>query len=302
MTARQSTTSRLTDLLDGKFLARLDALDVHSRRILRGHLRGERQSKRRGDGVEFADHRPYVAGDDLRFIDWNIYGRLDELFSKVFLEEQDLTFHVMVDVSGSVAWGEPSKERFSKQLAAALTYVGVTHNNRVTLSAFANGVVAQLPNIRGRAYLPQVAEMLTTTSPGGDSDFEKSCRQVVSNRRGAGVMVVLSDFFFKGGYEQGLRRLLGRQYDLYGIQVLAPQELSPPLTGDLRLVDIEDGDIAEVTISSALMKFYKRNLAAYCSELKTFLTAHGATHVLTNSGEQVESLVLNYLRRIDMLR
>lgn len=302
MTAARDTSRRLTDLLDAKFLARLDALDVHTRRILRGHLRGERQSKRRGDGVEFADHRAYVVGDDLRHIDWNIYGRLDELFSKIFLEEQDLTFHVMLDVSGSVAWGDPPKERFCKQLAAALTYVGVIHNNRVTLTAFADGVVAQLPNIRGRAYLPQVAEMLMVTRPDGESNFEKACQQVVATRRGAGIMVVLSDFLFKAGYEQGFRRLLGRQYDVYAVQVFAPQELEPQLTGDLRLIDVEDADVAEVTVSSALVKFYKRNLASYCDELRAFLTARGATHVLTNSAEQVESLVLNYLRRIGLLR
>lgn len=303
MSARRATTSRgLTELLDGRFLARLDALDVHSRRILRGHLPGQRQSKRRGQGVEFADHRPYVIGDDMRFIDWNIYGRLDQLFLKVFLEEQDLTVHILLDVSGSVATGEPSKDRFLRRMAAALTYVGVVHNNRVTLTAFADGVVAQLPNIRGRAYLPQVAEMLLAVRADGRTDFDRACRQAVARRRGAGVMVVLSDFLFKGGYEQGLRRLIGRQYDLYAIQVLSPQELDPPVSGDLRLIDLEDGDAAEVTISSALIRFYKRNLAAYCNELRAFLTARGATHVLTNSGEQVESLVLNYLRRMGLLK
>jgi hypothetical protein len=163
-------------------------------------------------------------------------------------------------------------------------------------------VVAQLPNIRGRAYLPQVAEMLMATSPQGATDFDRACKQVAAARRGTGITIVLSDFLFKAGYEQGFRRLIGRQYDVYAVQVFAPQELDPPLTGDLRLVDIEDADMAEVTISSALLKFYKRNLAAYCNELRAFLTARGATHVLTNSGEQVESLVLNYMRRIGLLR
>ena len=101
-TTLSRTRSRLSELLDSGFMARLDALDVLSRKILRGKLQGERRSKRRGQGVEFADHRPYVVGDDLRFIDWNIYARLEQLFLKLFLEEQDLTVHVAIDVSGSI--------------------------------------------------------------------------------------------------------------------------------------------------------------------------------------------------------
>jgi hypothetical protein len=123
---------RLTDLLDPAFMNRLDSLDVLSRKILQGKLQGERRSKRRGQSVEFADYRPYVAGDDLRFVDWNIYGRLEQLFLKLFLEEQDLTVHIVVDGSASMSLGEPSKELFIKKLTAALGYVSLVNNNRVT--------------------------------------------------------------------------------------------------------------------------------------------------------------------------
>jgi uncharacterized protein (DUF58 family) len=300
--ARTSSRRRITELLSGQFMARLDALDVHSRKIFRGRFQGERRSKRRGQGVEFADHRPYVAGDDLRFVDWNIYGRLDQFFLKLFLEEEDLTVSVMVDVSGSVAGGDPPKDLFLKRLAAALAYVALVNNNRVTLTAFADGVAGQLPNMRGRNYLHQMADMLLNVESAGASDFDKACRQVAARRMGSGVMLVLSDFLFKGGYESGLRRLISSQYDLYAVQVFSPQEIAPPLTGDLRLVDIEDADVTEVTISSALLKYYKRNMAAYCNELKAFCTRRGATYALTNSGESVESLVLNYLRRRGLLR
>jgi uncharacterized protein (DUF58 family) len=265
---------RLTDLLDPEFMSRLDSLDVLSRKILQGKLQGERRSKRRGQSVEFADHRPYVAGDDLRFVDWNIYGRLEQLFLKLFLEEQDLTVHVVVDASASMNTGDPSKERFIKRLAAALGYVSLVNNNRLALSFFADGV----------------------------SNFDTACRQLAAGRIGSGVMIVLSDFLFKEGYDSGLRRLIGRQYDLYVIQVLSAQELSPELAGDLKLIDIEDADAAEITVSGALLKYYKRNLTAYCNELKDFCTHRGAVYVLANSADSVESLVLNYLRRIRLLR
>jgi uncharacterized protein (DUF58 family) len=293
---------KLTDLLDPVFMSRLDALDVLSRKILQGKLQGERRSKRRGQSVEFADHRPYVAGDDLRFVDWNIYGRLERLFLKLFLEEQDLTVHIVADASASMGFGEPSKELFIKKLTAALGYVSLVNNNRVTISFVADGVTVQLANMRGRSYLDQMAECLLTTGCDGLSNFDDACRQLAAGRIGSGVMIVLSDFLFKEGYDSGLRRLIGRQYDLYAIQVLCPQELSPDLSGELKLIDMEDADAAEITVSAALTKYYKKNLTAYCNELKDFCTSRGAVYVLANSADSVESLVLNYLRRIRLLR
>ncbi len=293
---------RLTDLLDPAFMNRLDSLDVLSRKILQGKLQGERRSKRRGQSVEFADYRPYVAGDDLRFVDWNVYGRLEQLFLKLFLEEQDLTVHVVVDASASMSLGEPSKELFIKKLTAALGYVSLVNNNRVTISFFADGVQGQLANMRGRNYLHQMADFLLTADCDGVSDFDGACRQLAAGRIGSGVMIVLSDFLFKEGYDSGLRRLIGRQYDLYVIQVLSAQELSPDLTGELKLIDIEDADAAEITVSATLSKYYRKNVTAYCNELKSFCTRRGAVYVLANSADSVESLVLNYLRRIRLLR
>jgi uncharacterized protein (DUF58 family) len=293
---------KLTDLLDPVFMSRLDTLDVMSRKILQGKLQGERRSKRRGQSVEFADHRPYVAGDDLRFVDWNVYGRLEQLFLKLYIEEQDLTVHIVADASASMGFGEPSKELFIKKLTAALGYVSLVNNNRVTISFIADGVTAQLANMRGRNYLNNMAECLLTAECDGLSNFDDACRQLAAGRFGSGVMVVLSDFLFKEGYDSGLRRLIGRQYDLYAIQVLCPQELSPDISGELKLIDIEDADAAEITVSAALSKYYKRNLTAYCNELKDFCTSRGAVYVLANSADSVESLVLNYLRRIRLLR
>jgi len=198
--------------------------------------------------------------------------------------------------------GEPSKGLFAKRLAAALGYVSLVNNNRLTISLFADGLRAQLPNMRGRNYLAQMAEMLVTTECDGFSDFEKACRDAANSRIGCGVTIVVSDFLFKQGYETALRRLIGAKYDLYVIQVLSPQEIAPELAGDLKLLDIEDGDAAEITVSAALIKYYKRNLAAYCEELRGFCTNRGAVYVQANSADSVESLVLNYLRRIHLLR
>ena len=302
MATTKPTTRKLTELLDPKFMARLDSLDLISRKILQGKLQGERRSKRRGQSVEFADHRPYVVGDDLRFVDWNIYGRLEQLFLKLFLEEQDLTIHILTDTSASMGVGDPSKDLFARRLTAALGYISVVNNNRLTVSLFGDGMRLQLANMRGRNYLPQMAELLLTTECDGFSDFEKACRDAAAGRIGVGVTIVISDFLFKQGYDAALRRLIGGRYDLYVIQVLSPQEISPDLAGDLKLLDVEDADAAEISVSSALLKYYKRNLAAYCDELKDFCTSRGASYVRANSADSVELLVLNYLRRIRLLR
>ena len=284
-----SSRGRLKELLDAKFMTALDTLDVLSRKILQGKLQGERRSKRRGQSVEFADHRPYVVGDDLRFIDWNIYARLDQLFLKLFLAEQDLTLHVAVDVSGSMSLGEPSKDRFARRFAAALTYVGLVNNNRVTLSAFAGGMQMQLANMRGRNYLPRMAE------------FHRSSRHIASSQTASGVMIVVSDFLLKEGFEEGLRRLIGRRNELYVIQLLSPQELAPDFSGDLKLVDVEDGDTSEITLSGALLDYYKRTLDAYCNDLKGFCTRRGAAYTLVSSGDSPERLVLTHLRNNGLL-
>src|SRR5438128_7400427 len=136
-------------LLDPQFMARLDQLDIMSRKLLTGKMKGERRSKRRGQSVEFADYRNYVIGDDLRFIDWNIYARLDKIFLKLFLEEEDLSLHVLMDISKSCDFGNPNKAQYIKQVAAALGYIGLVNYNRVTLSAMADGIVAESSALRG---------------------------------------------------------------------------------------------------------------------------------------------------------
>src|SRR5215468_3623556 len=150
------TAEKSSLLLDPQFMARLDQLDLVSRKLLAGKMKGERRSKRKGESAEFADYRSYVIGDDLRFIDWNIYARLDRLFLKLFLEEEDLSLYVLLDVSKSCDYGNPNKALYIKQVAAALGYIGLVNYNRVTLAAMANGIVAETGAMRGRRRVAQM--------------------------------------------------------------------------------------------------------------------------------------------------
>lgn len=310
----------MDELLDARLVARLSQLDVTSRKVFSGKMKGERRSKKRGESVEFADHRPYVVGDDLRFIDWNIFGRLDRLFLKLFLEEEDLSLHVVIDCSESMACGEPGKFLFAQKAAAALAYVGLVNLNRVAITAIGDqaapgegdgeraraadtgGVVGAIRNLRGRRRVHDMGRFVCGLEAWGGSRFDEAAKRIALTRTGKGVMVVLSDFMFKEGYEQGLRYLVGRGYDVVCIQVLSPQEVEPSIAGDLRLRDVEDGDRAEVTISAPLLKRYKANLAAYIDRLRTFCARREITLITVQSDLGVDTLVLDYLRSRGVLR
>ncbi len=290
-----------SSLLDSSFMARLDQLDVLSRKILAGKLKGERRSKQRGQSVEFADYRNYVVGDDLRFIDWSIYARLDKLFLKLFLEEEDLAMYVLVDVSKSCDYGNPHKATYLKRVAAALGYIGLVNYNRVTVAAMSDSIVAETGALRGRRRVAGMLDFLNKLEPAGPSHLAMACKRFALGHRQKGVCIVLSDFFDKGGYEAGLRYVASGKYDLFCVQVLSPQEIDPDLQGDLKLKDMEDADTAEVSITQPLIKQYKANLNAYCLALKDYVTRRGGTYLFTSTAVPFETLVLNYLRERGLL-
>jgi uncharacterized protein (DUF58 family) len=294
----------IDDLLDSELVARLTQLDITSRKVLMGKLKGERRSKRRGQSVEFADHRPYVAGDDLRHIDWNIFGRMERLFLKLFMEEEDLSLHIVLDCSGSHDAGNPSKFLLMQKLAIALGYIGLCNLHRLTITALGpveGGVMTMIRDLRGRRRLAELSRWVCSLEPMGAVPFSEGCKRIAVTRRGKGVMVVLSDFFIKEGYETGLRLLVGRGYDVFAIQVLSPQEIEPDVGGDLRLKDCEDGDTAEVTISAPLLRHYKKVLTAYNSRLRDFCARREIIQTTVPSNTAVDVLVLDYLRRRGLL-
>ncbi len=301
----ENKPARVDELLGSELMAKLDQVDVMSRKIFAGKLQGERRSKKRGVSVEFADYRHYVHGDDLRFIDWNIFARLDKLFLKMFLEEEDLSLVIAMDTSASMHWGNPSKFIFNQRLAMALGYIGLANHNRVTLYGFDDEGVSPLPNLRGTRRTREMGEWILDLEPGGAGDFNDAMRAIALSRQGKGVMVILSDFMFKEGYEKGLRYLAGGGYDTFCMQILSPEEIEPGkhgLAGDLRLTDVEDEDVAEVTISSALLKRYKENLDGYCGKLREFCVRRGMMHITIDTATSLDTLLLDYLRKRGLLK
>jgi uncharacterized protein (DUF58 family) len=301
----ETAPARVDELLGGDLMAKLDQVDVVSRKIFAGKLQGERRSKKRGISVEFADYRHYAHGDDLRFIDWNIYARLDKLFLKVFLEEEDLSLVIAIDTSASMNWGNPSKFIYCQRLAMALGYIGLVNHNRVTLYGYDAEGVRPLSSLRGRRRTKEMGAWLLDLAPGGGSSFDDSMRQIALGRQGKGVMVILSDFLYKEGYEKALRYLVGGGYDTFCMQVLSPEEIDPGrtgLAGDLRLTDVEDEDVAEITVSAPLLKRYKQNLDAYCGALREYCVRRGMMHLTIDTKTELDTLLLDYLRKRGLLK
>jgi uncharacterized protein (DUF58 family) len=291
-----------TPLLSPELLAKLEKMELVSRKIFRGRMKGERRSPRKGQSVEFADYRNYVAGDDLRFVDWNTYARLERLFLKMFLEEEDLHFYALIDASSSMDFGEPTKLRYAVQLAAALGFVGLVRGDRVKIETLGQPPGQQSPVFRGRRSLWRMIDHLETIQPGQQASLAEGVKGFCIRNSGRGIVVLLSDLMDKEGYETALRYLVSRNMDVYVVQILAAEEIDPDLQGDLRLVDCEDGDAAEVTISGPLMKRYRQTLAAFIDSARQFCTRRGMVYLLARNEVPIDELIGGYLRTRGLVR
>lgn len=288
-------------LLSPELLAKLERMELVSRKIFRGRMKGERRSKRKGQSVEFADFRNYTPGDDLRFIDWNTYARLDRLFLKMFLEEEDLHFYTLIDASPSMDFGDPTKLQYAKQLAAALGFIGLVRGDRVKIQTLAEPA-GKAPVLRGRHMLWRMLEHLEQIEPDESIPLAEATRNFCMHNSGRGVVVLISDLMDKQGYEEALRYFLAREMDIYVIHLLSAEEFEPDVQGDLRLIDSEDGDMAEVTISGPLLKRYKSTLAGFIQSAREFCTRRGILYLSARNDVPVDRLISGYLRQRGLVR
>lgn len=289
-------------LLSPELMAQLERLELVSRKIFRGRMKGGRRSKRKGQSVEFADFRNYVPGDDLRFIDWNLYARLDRLFLKLFLEEEDLHFYALIDDSNSMNFGEPTKLDYAKQLAAALGFVGLIRADRIRIETIGQPAARPAPVFRGRSSVWRMLSYLDSIQPGTESSLATGVKNFCLRNRGKGIVVLLSDLMDKQGYDQALRYLVAQQMDVYVIQILSAEELDPDIKGDLKLVDCEDADEAEITVSIPLLKRYKQTLSAFVDGAREFCNRRGMHYLLASNQVPVDQLVGGYLRKRGLVR
>jgi len=305
-------------LLTPELLRRLEQFQLLAARRAKSSAKGERRSRARGQSVEFADYRNYTHGDDFRYLDWNLYGRLDRLFLKLYEEERELPVRVFLDASESMTFGAPIKFDFARQVAAAIGYVALCGFDRVSVIPFPdlpplaegnsdlgsrNAELAArgaLRAVRGRKSALGFFQNLNQLSANGAADLNQALRRGALEARQAGVAVVLSDFLDPAGYESGLTALVGRGFQVNAVQILAPDELSPATYGDLRLVDAETGGIQEVTFGRFRLKAYQQTVQNFCQRLREFCQPRGISFFMSASDTALEELLLKQLRQAEL--
>src|SRR3954466_13557403 len=292
-------------LITPELLRRLEQFQLLAQPRAKSSAKGERRSRARGQSVEFADHRNYVAGDDFRYIDWNLFGRLDRLFLKLYEEERELPVRVFLDASESMNFGSPRKIDFAKQIAAAVGYVALCGFDRVSVNVFPDAPEqamfrGALRTVRGRKSSLTFFQNLHQVQPKGSADFNGSLRRGALEARQAGVAVVLSDFLDPAGYESGLTALVGRGFQVDIVQILAPEELSPTTFGDLRLVDSETGGMQEITFGRYRMKSYQLTVQNFLQRLREYCQGRGINFFTASSATALEELLLRQLRQAEV--
>lgn len=295
----------MPSLITPELLRRLEQFQLLAQRRAKSSARGERRSKARGQSVEFADHRNYVAGDDFRYLDWNLYGRLDRLFLKLYEEERELPVTIFLDASESMTFGEPRKFDFARQIAAAVGYVALCGFDRVSVRVFPEveseaAVRGALRAVRGRKSSLQFFQNLNQITAQGTAALNEALRRGALMARQAGVAIVLSDFLDPAGYEPGLAALVGRGFQVSAVQILAPEEVNPTTFGDLRLIDSETGAMQEVTFGKFRLAAYQQTVRNFSQRLREYCSARGINFFNTTSDAPLEKLLLKQLREAEV--
>jgi uncharacterized protein (DUF58 family) len=287
-------------LLTATFLRKLDRLALQTRRAMAGDLQGERRSPKRGSSVEFADFRPYTAGDDIRQIDWNLYARAERFYLKLFVAEEELNVHLLVDTSRSMAWGNPEKLHYARQIAATFGYIALSNLDRVNVTAF-GGRPAAVSGIRGKRGAVALFEFLQRLKVGSTVNLTQFCRTYLQTARSAGPLLLCSDLF-DPGWRDALRALTARPFEITIMHILAPQEIDPPIEGDIRLVDSEGGPAVEISADLDVLQRYRESLQSWQQEIETFCSGRGIRYVPVNTAIPIEEFVFTQLRRAGIVR
>ena len=284
-------------VFDEAFLRQLERLLLLMRSPVRGGLKGGRRSVKRGQSVEFADYRDYSMGDDLRQLDWNVYARLEKLFVKLFVEEEDVTITLLVDASASMAAGHPQKLLFAKRAAAALGYIGLASEDRIAVSALSGRIARRRPALRGSGRVFRLlADLSAIEVADGPTDLVAAARHAGAQLHGRGVVVLLSDLLDPAA-DRVIRELAATGSELIVLHILSPDELDPVLEGDLRLVDSETGERVDITADLATIDAYRERLVAWKAGFADLAAKRRASYVDLSSDVNLADLMFAELRR-----
>lgn len=292
-----STQNDIDSLLDEDFLQKLDLLRIMAQKKVRGLNIGEHASWRGGGNLEFLDHRNYQLGDDLRYVDWNVYGRLDKLFIKLFQAERDLSIYVVLDMSLSMSIGSPSKELYAKKIAAALSYIGLANMDRVGLAAFNHSLTVARGPEKGRQVYLTILNFLLDLIPTGATDLNSSLIEFTTKAKQKGIVIIISDLLDQNGFEKGIKTLIQDKFEIIVVQVLDQEERFPKLNGYLKLKDLETAVEKNLTLNPELVARYRQKFDEYISEIKNFCLENGVEYFLADTHLPFEDFLLDFLNQ-----
>ena len=292
----------LDSFIDDAFLKQLERLKIVSRKSTRNPRRGEYRSWQSGEGFEFLDFRKYHLGDDLRYVDWSVYGRLDKLFIKLFHAEKGQTAHILLDISRSMGSGTPSKDITAKKIAAALSYICLSNLDKTGLTAFNDKIVAVKAPARGKKQYPEVLKFFLSLNPSDQTNLNDCLAEYASICRNPGIAVIISDFLDPKGYEDGLNALAYRDFDINLIQVMSHEELFWSKTGNLMLHEVETGEKKVTFVDKHLLALYQNKVNAFISKIKRYCSHCGINYFLCDTGIPFEDLLTDYLSKGALFR
>lgn len=281
---------------DEEFLKKLEYLYIVSQKIAAGQFRARRKMRLVGSGIDFADHRHYTPGDDVRNLDWRVYSRTEKLFLKLYEEEEDLHIYFLVDNSRSMHLGAPNKWEMARKVTAALSYIGLSNMDRVSIIPFSSKVDDRLPPSRGKAQIFKVFDFLDRSKPGEQTTLKSAFRTFVGQNKRPGLVVVISDFYDPQGFEEGLNILRYHRFEPMVIQLFDRRELELSIHGELELVDCETGEVRQVVLTPAMLREYARAFEEFCDELESFCTKRQILYFRAPIQESFEELVLRIFR------
>jgi uncharacterized protein (DUF58 family) len=295
--------SEKATLFDDEFLKKLEYLNVVSNHMIPGHMHGEHRAKKKTDsGIEFADYRQYVSGEDTKNVDWRTYLRTDKLILRLFEEEADLPIYIFFDSSGSMDHGAPPKFDYARKIAAALCYVGLLNQDRVNLVGFADGVAHELSARRGKHQVWHAFRFLESAQAGGATSMEKAFKAFFSTRRRRGLVVVVSDFLDELGFSKAFDMLRHFRQDLFAVQIHTPEEARPDLPDEVLLEDAELGTSQRVRVTPALLEAYAEKFEEHCEEVGGYCRKNGWGYLRTTTDIPFEDMILQVFRQGRFLR
>ena len=283
---------------DTEFLRKLERLHVVAKRLNWAGAKGEHAASRKGFSLEFSDYRRYQHGDDLRYVDWNIYRRHERLLLKVFTSEEELNIYLLVDTSRSMAEGAPVKLDYAKKVAAALGYIGLKNLDRVGGSSFSTRLQASLSLGRGRKQVLSLFRFLSKLSCTGETNLRAAAHAFTNLFPHPGFVVIVSDLFDPAGWKAALEELTAKRYQLLVIHVVDDQETRPKPRGDVALIDVEGGRERKLFLDAQLVRRYESELDGYFKEIETLCAGRGIDYLRTSTAVPFDEFVLQTLRRV----